>query len=78
MGDAEFGAIVRALAPTQTTLRREVNPIVMGVAEFNRKRRGKSSFLVNIVRSPKLWLIGEENDLPKPAKKSASLNRRAR
>ena len=68
LGDAEFGAIVRALAPTQTTLRREVNPVVMGVAEFNRNRRGKSSFLVNVLRSPKLWLIGEENDLPKPAK----------
>ena len=66
--DADFGAVVRALAPTQATLRREVNPVVMGVAEFNRKRREKSSFIVSVLRSPKLWLIGEENDLPKPAK----------
>ena len=66
--DADFGAVVRALAPTQATLRREVNPVVMGVAEFNRKRREKSGFIANVLRSPKLWLIGEKNDLPKPAK----------
>ena len=66
--DAEFGAVVRALAPTQATLRREVNPVVMRGAEFNRKRREKSGFIANVLRSPKLWLIGEENDLPKPAK----------
>ncbi len=66
--DADFGAVVRALAPTQATLRREVNPVVMGVAEFARKRREKSSFIASVLRSPKLWLIGEENDLPKPAK----------
>ena len=66
--DAEFGAVVRALVPAQATLRREVNPVVMRVAEFNRKRRGKSSFIANLLRSPKLWLIGEENDLPKPVK----------
>ena len=66
--NAEFGAVVRALAPAQTTLRREVNPVVMGVAEFNRKRREKSSFIANVLQSPKLWLIGEENDLPKSAK----------
>ena len=66
--DAEFGAVVRALAPTKATLRREVNPVVMRGAEFSRKRRGKSGFIANVLRSPKLWLIGEENDLPKPAK----------
>ena len=68
LSNAEFGAVVRALAPAQTTLRREVNPVVMGAAEFNRKRREKSGFIANVLQSPKLWLIGEENDLPKSAK----------
>ena len=68
VGKADFSAVVQALAPAQDTIRREINPVVMNAAEFNRKRREKGGFITNVLTSPKLWLIGNENDLPKPAK----------
>lgn len=68
LGDADFGAVARALAPAHVQLRREINPVIMGAAEFNRKRKEKSGFVASVLRGPKLWLIGGEDDLPKPAK----------
>ena len=68
VGKADFSAVVQTLAPAQDTIRREINPVVMNAAEFNRKRREKGGFITNVLTSPRLWLIGNENDLPKPAK----------
>lgn len=65
LGRAGFADIVRALAPTQVTLRREVNAVVMTVRDFARKHRQRDGFVASVLREPKLWLIGNDHDLAK-------------
>lgn len=68
LGDVGFSDVVRALGSTQATLRREVNPTVMKPAEFARKRRARDGFVASVQREPKIWLIGNDDDLAKLGK----------
>jgi DNA-binding transcriptional ArsR family regulator len=72
IGDAGFAALVKALHPTQATLRREVNPTVMTAAEFAKRRRARDGFALSVLKGPKIWLIGGEDDLAEPRKKRAA------
>jgi DNA-binding transcriptional ArsR family regulator len=63
LGEAGFAPVVQALAPTQEGLRREVNATVMKPANFARKHAAGDGFVSSVMREPKLWLIGNENDL---------------
>ena len=47
---------------------REINPTVYSVTEFNRKRTGKDHFLSQVLTSPRLIVLGSENDLGKAAR----------
>ena len=44
-------------------LGREINPTVYSPAEFDRKRRAKDHFLMHVLEKPKLFVIGNQNDL---------------
>ena len=68
LGRASFAQAVSALAPTQMKLRREVNATVMKPGEFTRKWRARNGFAENLMREPKIWLIGNDRDLAKLAK----------
>ena len=72
LGRAGFAPVVAALAPVQEKLRREVNPTVMKPEEFARKLRTRDGFVVNLRREPKIWLIGNDDDLAKLAKDRAT------
>ena len=63
IGDIDFAGIVNALYPAQGTLRREVNPIVFTAAEWRAKLASQSSFLVDMLNKPKIFLIGTQDDL---------------
>jgi len=63
VGELSFADAVRALAPVQAELRREINPTVMKLAEFQRKQRAKDGFVTEVWKSPKLWVIGDEGAL---------------
>ncbi|MGH8469888.1 MAG: MarR family transcriptional regulator [Gammaproteobacteria bacterium] len=65
LGRAGFADVVRALAPTQVTLRREVNAVVMTAQDFVRKHHRRDGFVASVLREPKLWLIGNDDDLAK-------------
>ncbi len=62
VGDAGFGDVVQALYPAQTTLGREVNPKVFAPDEFAAKARAEP-FLRDVLARPKIFLIGEADDL---------------
>jgi DNA-binding transcriptional ArsR family regulator len=49
-------------------LTREINPTVYSVAEFNRKRAAKDHFLSQVLTSPRLIVLGSENDLGKASR----------
>ena len=63
VGDISFSDAVRAFAPTQEKLRREVNPIVMKASEFRRKLRERDGFVRSTWKSPKLWIAGRASEL---------------
>lgn len=65
LGRAGFGAVVQALAHTHDLVRREVNATVMKLADFMHKCEAGEGFALNVRRGPKLWLIGNEDDLAK-------------
>jgi predicted nucleotidyltransferase len=66
VGDVSFEDVIGALAPAQATLRREVNPAVFPALEFSRKAP-KDLFLKNVLAGAKLFILGGEDDLGKPA-----------
>jgi predicted nucleotidyltransferase len=65
IGDVTFAAVSDALSDLQTDLRREVNPTVYGVPEF--KEKTSTPFIASILRKPKLYLIGDDDELARLA-----------
>jgi predicted nucleotidyltransferase/DNA-binding HxlR family transcriptional regulator len=63
LGSASFADLARALAPAYEVLGREVNPTVMAPREFVRKMAADDGFALNVVKGPRIWLIGGEDDL---------------
>jgi predicted nucleotidyltransferase len=63
IGDVSFGEVVDALTPAQKKLAREVNPTVYPVSEFREKVLQKHHFITSVLRSQKLFLIGDESEL---------------
>ncbi|RME32741.1 MAG: transcriptional regulator [Deltaproteobacteria bacterium] len=47
----------------ETRLGRQVNPTIYTAAEFRRKMAAENNFVVRVVKQPKIFLIGSEDDL---------------
>src|SRR3546814_20492317 len=60
VGSVGFADVVLALAPAQDALRREINPSVLGRHEFIKRRDTQASFVAEIWKEPKLWLLRSE------------------
>jgi DNA-binding transcriptional ArsR family regulator len=63
VGTVSLRQISPRLARAFVVLRREVNPHVVTVAEFARRRRTGEHFLTSVLRGPKLFVIGDEREL---------------
>lgn len=63
VGDVSFKEAVEALAPAQDKLGREVNPVVYGPDEFEKKRKAGHHFTLRVLENEKIFLIGSEDDL---------------
>lgn len=68
LGSLTFAEVVKAVHPAQTTIGREINPTVMSVAEFNRRRRERDGFVMSVSKAPKIWLFGDNDDFAKLGK----------
>ena len=62
LGDLAFSDAVHALAPTESLLRREVNATVMKVTEFARRLKTKDGFVTAVLKAPRLWVMGDEDE----------------
>jgi len=65
VGSLGFVDAVQALHPAQATLRREINPVVYSVDEFRRRAASDDSFVREVLARPKLFVVGNENELGK-------------
>lgn len=63
IGDIDFGEAVNLLYDAQATLHREINPKVFGPEEWRAKLQAKSSFVLDVLTKPKIFLIGNQHDL---------------
>jgi len=48
-------------------LGREFNPVVYPLEEFKKKARENHHFITEVIKGPKIWLIGNEDELAKLA-----------
>jgi predicted nucleotidyltransferase len=46
-------------------LKREINPHIMTVSEFQKRIKEKEHFIFNVINTPKLMIFGNEDDLTK-------------
>lgn len=63
IGNVGFSEAVNLLYEAQTTLHREINPKIFSVEEWQAKLAAQSSFVLEVVAKPKLFLIGAQRDL---------------
>jgi uncharacterized protein len=63
IGDVRTRDVIAQVDTLQLSLRREINPVVMSPAEFRKRCAGKNSFVSDVLRSPRIYLIGDEHEL---------------
>lgn len=63
VGDITGRALARLLGPARQNLGREINPVVLGAGELRARISKEDAFVARILREPKIFLIGGENEL---------------
>lgn len=63
IGEIGFTELVSALAQAQETLDREINPTVYSAREFSRKAASGHHFVRSVLKTPKVFLIGDADEL---------------
>ena len=63
IGTIGLRSLSSRLAGVSEQIGREINPHVLSIEEFRRRKQNGNHFLSNVIASPKLFIIGSENDL---------------
>jgi predicted nucleotidyltransferase len=61
IGDVTLSEISPLITLSEEHLSREVNPTVYSPADFKKKREDNNNFIINILNSGKIFLIGNEH-----------------
>jgi len=72
IGDISLLEAVKALAPAQEKLGREINPVVMTAGKFGSQAEKKERFISRVVEEPKIFVIGDANDFMELAENRAA------
>ncbi len=67
VGKVSFAQAVKVLREAHESIGREINPVVMTEEEFHRKRTEGDFFLQQVLAGERIPLIGDLDDLGKPA-----------
>jgi predicted nucleotidyltransferase len=65
-GDLGYPEIISAFSNAEVKLCRAVNPTLYNPAEIRRKLAEDNNFLKRVTEQEKIFLIGSEDDIPKP------------
>ncbi|MEA2031916.1 MAG: winged helix-turn-helix domain-containing protein [candidate division Zixibacteria bacterium] len=68
LGSLSFRELVSILKPVEENMQRSVNPTLYSSDEFRKKLHDKNNFILNVMESEKLFIIGNEDDLARLAK----------
>ena len=63
IGEIGLRSLSGLLSGVPEKIGREVNPFVLSRAEFRKRLKDKEHFLSSVLRSPKIFVIGNEHDL---------------
>ena len=63
IGDIGLRNLSSLLSGIPDKIGREVNPFILNRAEFRKRLQNKEHFLSSVLRSPKIFIIGNEHDL---------------
>jgi len=63
IGTIGLRSLSSRLAGVSEQIGREINPHALSIEEFRRRKQNGNHFLSNVMESPKLFIIGSENDL---------------
>jgi len=62
-GDIDEDALVREINKIEESLKREINYTLYTSEEFKKKKVKKDSFILDLLENPKIFLMGDEDDL---------------
>jgi predicted nucleotidyltransferase len=68
--DMNYSDLYTAIQHAESKLRRKVNPLFLSLKDWQRKASDRGSVVSKISSSPKIFIIGSENDLHSWASKS--------
>ena len=63
IGNPDMSALNEVIAGLVARLRREINVTVYSAKEFEDRKRARSGFALDLLKNPRIMLIGEENEL---------------
>ncbi len=64
--DLAYADVYGVLSTSETQLGRPVNPSIYSMQELHRKLADDNAFVSRVLEQPKIFLIGSDDDLPKP------------
>jgi predicted nucleotidyltransferase len=65
LGNPSLVEVIGALSQVQSTLGREINPVVMTVDKLIAGKSKSDRFVMRVMDEPKIFVIGDENELGK-------------
>jgi len=72
VGDIPLRELARALRPLREALGRQVNPVAIRPSELHARVRAGDHFMMTVLRGARIDLIGDSDDLERPAARSSA------
>ena len=63
IGDIGMRQLTGHLSGVSGQIGREINPHILSIKEFLKRKSAKDHFLIQVLESPKIFIIGNENEL---------------
>jgi predicted nucleotidyltransferase len=63
IGDPDTSLLNEKIAELETKLKREINPTIYSLKEYRDKKKAESGFILELMKNPKIMLVGKEDDL---------------
>ncbi len=63
IGKVDEDKLVKETGKLEKILKREINYSLYSKKDFRKKKREKDSFILDLLESPKIFLVGDKNDL---------------
>jgi predicted nucleotidyltransferase len=63
IGNPDTSLLNEKIAELEKRLNREINPTIYSMEEYRAKKKAKSGFIMELLKNPKIMVIGKEDDL---------------